>query len=403
MSADPIQVVIGADSLERSRATVFFRVILALPHLIVLGLMGLAAVVLAFFAWVITVATGRLPAWMHGFFARVIRYGAHVSAYLYLGAEAWPPFLGERTYAIDVTIPQAPERQNRWTVLFRGLLALPALALAAAVGAGGASLSPSTAYYNVGLLPTIGLLAWFACLARGRMPRGMRDLLAYGVGYGAQVYAYLFLVTGRYPDSNPARLGITELPGHPVTLDLTETGLQRQRLMVFFRGLLALPHLVWLLLWSIAALFAAIAGWLVALATGRLPPALHDFLAARLRYQTHVYGFLYLVAEPFPGFVGAPGSYPVELTVAPPERQGRWTVFFRVVLVIPAALISGALGGAATVAAIMGWFAALFTGRMPRGLRNLLAFVLRYEAQVGAYASLVTPRYPFSGPGPCRD
>jgi hypothetical protein len=42
----------------------------------------------------------------------------------------------------------------------------------------------------------------------------------------------------------------------------------------------------------------------------------------------------------------------------------------------------------------------LFTGRMPRGLRNLLAWWLRYGAQTYGYALLLTPRYPYSGPGP---
>ncbi len=44
---------------------------------------------------------------------------------------------------------------------------------------------------------------------------------------------------------------------HPVRISV-EDDLSRSRLTVFFRLLLALPHLVWLLLWSVAALFAAV-------------------------------------------------------------------------------------------------------------------------------------------------
>jgi hypothetical protein len=48
--------------------------------------------------------------------------------------------------------------------------------------------------------------------------------------------------------------------------------------------------------------------------------------------------------------------------------------------------------------ALFGWFVGLILGRMPRGLRNLGVFALRYQAQVGAYLWLLTDRYPYSGP-----
>ncbi len=50
------------------------------------------------------------------------------------------------------------------------------------------------------------------------------------------------------------------------------------------------------------------------------------------------------------------------------------------------------------VIGILGWWAALVTGRMPEGLRNLGAVSLRYTAQVNAYLFLLTDRYPFSSP-----
>ena len=45
---------------------------------------------------------------------------------------------------------------------------------------------------------------------------------------------------------------------HPVRLSI-EDDLSRSRLTVFFRLILAIPHLVWLLLWGIVAFFAAVA------------------------------------------------------------------------------------------------------------------------------------------------
>jgi len=43
------------------------------------------------------------------------------------------------------------------------------------------------------------LIAWFIALALGRVPKGMRDLMAYCLRYNAQTYAYLLLLTDRYP------------------------------------------------------------------------------------------------------------------------------------------------------------------------------------------------------------
>jgi hypothetical protein len=114
----------------------------------------------------------------------------------------------------------------------------------------------------------------------------------------------------------------------------------------------------------------------------------------------HVYAFLFLVGNPFPGFVGKPGSYPIELELPPLERQNRWVTGFRGLLAVPAFLIGGGLAGALLVAAFLGWFVGLVLGRMPQGLRDLGAYALRYQGQTNAYLYFITERYPDSGPRP---
>lgn len=188
------------------------------------------------------------------------------------------------------------------------------------------------------------------------------------------------------------------LPPHPIRLELTDT-LDRARLVVFFRLLLALPHLLWLLLWSFLALAAVTVAWVAALTTGRVPLALHRFIAAWVRQAMHVAAFLSVVGRPFPGFVGAAGSYPVELTIDPPRRQSPLVTLFRGVLVIPAVMLGCAYALLLCVLALLGWWAALVTGRMPGGLRDLGAAGLRYCGQVAAYLFLLTDRYPCAAPG----
>jgi hypothetical protein len=402
MLSDPVRLTVD-DDLQRSRLTVFFRLLLALPHIIWLGMWAVAALVLAPVLWVATLVRTQPPGWMHNFYTAFVRYAVHLNAYLGMAANPYPGFLGDPgSYPVDVEFPE-PVPQNRWSIAFRWVLAVPPLMLAAALGAGygGGFGNGWSVSFSVGVLTIVPFLAWFACLARAAMPRGFRDVVVYALTYGAQAYAYLLLLTPRYPNADPALAPGAELPAHPVTLSAAGDDLRRNRLTVFFRGLLWLPHLVWLLLWGIAVFFVALVAGIVAVFTGLVPEGLHNFMAAYVRYQVHVAAFLYLAGNPFPGFTGAPGSYPVAVEVGPRERHGRWTVFFRFLLAFPAFLVATALGGAQALAAVGGWFASLATGRMPNGLRNLLAYSLRYSAQTYAYALLVTPRYPYSGPGPC--
>jgi hypothetical protein len=187
------------------------------------------------------------------------------------------------------------------------------------------------------------------------------------------------------------------VPEAPVRVTVGDD-VRRSRLTVFFRLLLALPHIVWLILWGIAAFFAAIAAWFAALFTGRVPAGLHRFLASYLRYDLHVTSFISLMANPFPGFTGTEGSYPVDVHVDPPEPQPRLVTGFRFLLAIPALLVNSALGTVLFCVAFLGWFASLALGRMPASFLSLGAWALRYEMETYAYASLLTARYPYSGP-----
>ena len=49
------------------------------------------------------------------------------------------------------------------------------------------------------VLQVLAVITWFIALAIGRVPKGMRDLMAYCLRYNAQTYAYLLLLTDRYP------------------------------------------------------------------------------------------------------------------------------------------------------------------------------------------------------------
>jgi hypothetical protein len=379
----PIRLVV-TDDLARSRLTVFFRLLLALPHLVWLSGWGYLAELAALGQWFVTLITGRPQTSLNQFLSAYLRYNVHVYAYLLLAGSPFPGFMGQAgSYPVDVEIAP-PERQNRWKTGFRLILAIPA------------ALVHTVLIY---LALVISFLAWFACLALGRMPQGFRDAEAYALNYLAQTYGYVLLITDRYPTSDPFQPMGQLRPGpQPVRIVVTDDG-RRARAPVFFRWLLVLPHFVWLFLWGVVAAVAAVVNWIATLVMGRSPLALHRFLSAYLRYRTHVYAFLYLVGNPFPGFVGAPLSYPIDIEIDPPASQHRLKTLFRPLLAIPAFIVSYILGYLLYVIAFLGWFAALVTGRMPLGLRNTGAYALRYEAQLLAYSFFfITDRYPYTGP-----
>lgn len=398
----PVRLVVTND-LERGRLSVFFRGLLALPFLIWLGIWAVGAFFVAIFNWAIVLVLGRPNEGMHGFLARFVRYATHVYGFLNLAAEPFPGLGGSPGYRVDLEI-DPPARQNRWTVAFRFVLVVPALLLFLVLVGRNASayslldLRNGNARTGLSLLGIAAFLAWFVGVALGRIPQGLRDLIAYALSYGAQLWAYLLVLTDRYPSSDPLT-AFEPLPtrSDPVRIENGDD-LRRSRLTVFFRLPLAVPHLVWLALWGALALLAAIANWFATLATGTSPESLHRFLAAYLRYQLHVYAFLNLVGNPFPGFVGAEGSYPIDLHVDERARQNRWIVLFRAPLALPALLIQTAYGSLLLLVAVFGWFAALFTGHMPLGLRNAGALALRYSAQLYGYLLLVADSYPYSGP-----
>jgi hypothetical protein len=399
--AHPVRLVV-TDDLHRSRLTVFFRLLLAIPHLIWIGLFTVGALVVALINWFAVLFTGRSPRGLHGFLAGYIRYATQLFGYLLLAANPYPPFYvgtDQGAYPLDVQI-DPPERQNRWVTGFRLVLVIPAL-LVSSVLSGGGSVSSSRGISTGGASGIAAMLSWFSSLARGRSPRGLRDFTAWGIAYTAQTYAYLFLLTDHYPNSDPlvflsGDLGVPEPEGRPQIVSTDD--LHRSRLSVFFRLLLAFPHIFWLLLWTVLAYLAAIANWFVTLVSGRPAHVLARFLSAYVRYASHVTAFLYLVGNPFPGFVGAPGSYPVDVRIDPPGRQNRWITGFKLVLVVPAFLVGSALGSVLAVAGVLIWFSSLVRGRAPSGLQSSGVYVIGYGAQVHAYLFALTDRYPHASP-----
>jgi Domain of unknown function (DUF4389) len=98
---------------------------------------------------------------------------------------------------------------------------------------------------------------------------------------------------------------------------------------------------------------------------------------------------------------GTPGAQllaaepdPVQVAAAEPARQRRATVAFRLILVVPHMFLLFFLGIAALVVAFLGWWGALFTGRLPEFAVNYLSGFMRWVLRYQAYLYLLTDVYP---------
>jgi hypothetical protein len=70
------------------------------------------------------------------------------------------------------------------------------------------------------------------------------------------------------------------------------------------------------------------------------------------------------------------------------------TVFFRLLLAIPALILAYVFQIGLNIVALFGWIVSVIMGRMPEGLENLGVYCLRWETQTWAYMFLLTGRYP---------
>ena len=172
---------------EPNRATTFFRLILAIPWMIVAAFWGILFIFTHLFAWIAVTILGRYPQWLYEFNSGIVRFSVRVSAWIYLQTDAWPPFsLSEDdSYPIRVKIAPAAERQSRLKAFFRLILVLPVAIV----------LSYGTSYIQL----LAGVIAWLAIVFRGYLPDGINSMMTFVNSFHARVLGYIAILTDAYP------------------------------------------------------------------------------------------------------------------------------------------------------------------------------------------------------------
>ena len=190
---------------ELDRVTTLFRLILAIPIVIVIGVLvgGSSQTVITEGGEVVTTSSGgvasglflatllmivfrqRYPRWWFDFASELTRFGTRIGAYFALLTDQYPSTVEEQSVHLELDYPDAERDLNRWMPLVKWFLAIP--------------------HYFVLLFLFIGatfaiFFAWFAILFTGRYPRGLFDFVVGVARWALRVQAYVtLLVTDRYP------------------------------------------------------------------------------------------------------------------------------------------------------------------------------------------------------------
>lgn len=162
-----------AGPAKQRRLTVAFRIILAIPQFIVVYFLLIATYIVTIIGWFGALFMGRLPRWVYEFVSGVVRWSTRVEAYMFLLTDQYPPFsLDDEDYGVRPFLPP-PGRLNRWAVLFRIILVIPA-----------------AAFYQIvsyGLTFPLLFVAWLITLVSGRMPDALYLAYAALLRYATRV------------------------------------------------------------------------------------------------------------------------------------------------------------------------------------------------------------------------
>jgi hypothetical protein len=205
----PVDVHIEPALENRNRLTTAFRIVLAIPHLLLVGapvaatlswtwssergmhydlgagagVLGAVAGVCALIAWFAILFTGRYPEGLRNLATLYLRWRVRAVAYTSLLRDEYPPF-GDGAYPARLGIERPARPRDKVTVAFRIILAIPHL----------------LAIWVLGLVwALVTVIAWFSILFTGRYPEALYGFAVGVFRWNTRVEAYLLLLHDEYP------------------------------------------------------------------------------------------------------------------------------------------------------------------------------------------------------------
>lgn len=196
----PATLSIDYEEGPRDRLTVFFRPFVAVPILIILGLLSGSSAEWESSPWSIGLASAgmvllptvlmilfrqKYPKWWFDWNLAFTRFATRVAAYLSLLRDEYPSTDEEQAVHLDIAYPNVEQELGRGMPLVKWLLAIPHLIVLVFLG--------------IAALVCV-VASWFAILFTGRQPQSLFEFLVGYARWEMRVMAYAFLLsTDRYP------------------------------------------------------------------------------------------------------------------------------------------------------------------------------------------------------------
>ncbi len=169
---------------ELSRWLIFVKWLLAIPHLIILYALSIAASLVMYIAWFAILFTKRYPRGLFDFVVNVNRWSANLTAYVFLMRDEYPPFSWEPgQYAVTYEV-EYPEELSRWLIFVKWLLAIPHLII--------------LMFLLIGAFVAL-TIAWIAILFTKRYPESLFRFVVGVSRWQLRVSAYSNLLRDEYP------------------------------------------------------------------------------------------------------------------------------------------------------------------------------------------------------------
>src|SRR5215467_7386319 len=205
-------------------------------------------------------------------------------------------------YPVTVTLQPALKNRDRITTLLRFFLAIPHIILVGGAALGGTIGSSEHNTWSIGseggLLGAVAyflaIVSWVTIVLTGTHIVGIRQFTTFFMRWRVRALAYLMLLEDAYPPFGDAP--------YPASFDIIDPVGPRDRVTVFFRLILAIPHFIVLIFVLLAWLITTVVAWFAILFTGTYPLGLYEFGVGALRWLLRVQAYLLLLVDDYPPF-----------------------------------------------------------------------------------------------------
>lgn len=202
--AYPVLVSVEPSLTNRNRLTTAFRLILAIPHLILVGgigfavassgdskttiggeggLLGAVAIFLAIVSWFTLLFTGTHIIGIRQFTSFYLRWRVRALAYFMLLEDGYPPF-GDAPYPASIEVADPVGPRDRVAIGLRILLAIPHIIVL---------------FFVLLAWCFTTIAAWFIILFTGDYPQGLYEFGVGALRWQLRVETYLLLMVDEYP------------------------------------------------------------------------------------------------------------------------------------------------------------------------------------------------------------